>query len=83
MLIPEKNDQKKFIGLTNSLWTGLMISSLTCFILHSTAGFLMLGFFTKPIGLYVYIPDALIIIPLFILAIIGMKKTKSEQRPDS
>lgn len=35
----------------------------------------MLGFMTQPMGLLVGIPDVVLIIPLFVLSIVGRKRT--------
>jgi hypothetical protein len=42
--LPDKGRLYKGIGYDT--WTGLFVGSITCLILHSSLGFLMVGFIT-------------------------------------
>lgn len=71
---------KNYRGLPYSVWNGLFIGSIVVLILHSTIGFLMMGFLTQPIGLLVAIPDVAVVIPLIILSSIGKKRSYVNSR---
>ena len=75
-----ENQDRLYKGLPYHTWKGLLIGTIVSFILNNTAGFLMLAFFTKPLGLIVAVTDVVIFLPLFVVAIIGMRATKESRK---
>jgi hypothetical protein len=49
------------------------------FIFHNSLGFLVLFNYTRPIGLIVWVTDAVIFVPLVVISIVGMRKTDSSK----
>ena len=78
--LSQTDQDKLYAGLSYNIWKGLLIGTITAFIWHNTAGFLALAFFTNPIGLIVAGTDVVIFLPLFILAILGMRATKKSRK---
>jgi len=65
------------------IWKSFLIGLIVCFIWTNSAGYLLLAGFTDPFGLIIYVTDAVIFLPLFIVAIIGMRATKESRKKAS
>lgn len=67
----EVQQEKSLLYLDRDLefWSSAQACLLVFLLLHNTAGVLMLGFFSTPFGIYVWLPDMLVFAPLCLLCI--------------